>query len=263
MKQLLRVFKIGGRIVEDSSALRSFLSDFASVEGQKILVHGGGSSVSLMSEKLGHPVRMLDGRRITDAQTLRVVMMMLAGEANKTIVAMLQGMSCNALGITGADGNAIRAERRPVRNGLDYGFVGDVVAVNDSLISELIAGGLVPVFAPMTHDGAGQMLNTNADTIASSLATGLAKHYEVELIYCFELEGVLADISDPASVIESIDRNRYAGLKEQGIIAQGMLPKIDNAFDALDKGVRLVKICSASRIGGLRCAEAFGTNIRP
>jgi acetylglutamate kinase len=261
VKALLRVFKIGGQVVENEGALRAFLTDFAAVEGHKILVHGGGRWVSEMSARLGLEVKMLDGRRITDSETLRVVQMMLAGVANKTIVSILQGFQCNALGLTGADGDAIRAVKRPVRKGLDYGFVGDVVAVNTSLISRLIGEGVVPVFAPMTHNGAGQMLNTNADTVASSLATGMAGDYNVELVYCFEYDGVLEDVSEPGSVIESINREGYGQLVDQGIIVKGMLPKIDNAFDALEQGVRLVKICNAAHIGNFRRSEPFGTNI--
>ena len=248
MKELLRVFKIGGNVVEDELILRDFLAGFANVKGPKILVHGGGKWVSEMSRKIGIEVQMIDGRRVTDADTLEVVKMMLAGVANKNVVGMLQGMGCNAIGLTGADGDAIRAVKRPVRNGLDFGLVGDVTAVNSHNINLLLRADFVPVFAAMTHDGAGQMFNTNADTIASAIATGLAELYEVDLVYCFELPGVLSDMGDKNSVIGKIDSEDYTRLKNEGIINKGMLPKLDNAFEALKKGVRTVRICHASQI---------------
>ena len=250
-KEQLRIFKIGGKVVEDEQQLAAFLESFAKLKGNKILVHGGGKWVSEMSRRLGIEVKMIDGRRITDADTLEVVKMMLAGVANKNVVSKLQGFRCNAIGLTGADGNTIRAEKRPLRNGIDYGFVGDVKKVNREVIQNLINDGLVPVFAAMTHDGLGNLFNTNADTIASSVAVGMAIDFEVELNYCFELNGVLEDINDPASVIHEINQNNYTQLKTEGIISSGMIPKIDNAFDALASGVKAVRIMNSKHIANL------------
>ncbi|MCK5467788.1 MAG: acetylglutamate kinase [Cyclobacteriaceae bacterium] len=244
----LRVFKIGGKVVEDEPQLSAFLESFAKLKGNKILVHGGGKWVSEMSQRLGIEVKMIDGRRITDADTLEVVKMMLAGVANKNIVSKLQGHKCNAIGLTGADGNTIRADKRPLKDGIDYGFVGDVKKVNDEVILNLISAGLTPVFAAMTHDGLGNLFNTNADTIASSVAVGMSGDFDVELNYCFELNGVLKDINDPLSVIHEINQNNYATLKEDGIINSGMIPKIDNAFDALNSGVKAVRIMNSDHI---------------
>lgn len=200
-------------------------------------------------------MEMIEGRRITDADTLEVVKMMLAGVANKNIVSKLQGFGCNAIGLTGADGNTILAEKRPLKNGIDFGFVGDVKEINHKVVRKLIDTGLVPVFAAMTHDGLGNLFNTNADTIASSIAVGIAKDFEVELNYSFELNGVLKDIDDPSSVIPEINQTNYGLLKAEGIINAGMIPKIDNAFDALKSGVKAVRIMNSEHIISL--AEAF------
>jgi len=254
-KEQLRVFKIGGKVVEDNDQLSTFLQAFSKLAENKILIHGGGKWVSEMCQKLGIEVKMVDGRRITDAETLEVVKMMLAGVANKNVVSKLQGFGCNAIGITGADGNTITAVRRPIKNGVDYGFVGDVKKVDHQVIQKLIDAGLVPVFASMTHDGAGNLFNTNADTIASSLATGMAKEFDVELNYCFELNGVLKNIDDPESVITEINPSNYSILKEEGTINSGMIPKIDNAFDALDSGVRAVRIMNSQHIKRLAEGE--------
>ena len=250
-KPILQVFKIGGKVVEHTDNLHAFLEAFARLSNAKILVHGGGKWVTEMSERLGIAVKMVDGRRITNAATLEVVKMMLAGVANKNVVSQLQQFGCNAMGMTGADGNAIRAEKRPPLNGIDYGFVGDVQKVNDELITQLLKLNIVPVFAAMTHDARGNMLNTNADTIAASVAVGLAQHFRVQLNYCFELNGVLEDINDPESVISHITTENYLQLKEAKIIHTGMIPKIDNAFNALDAGVDLVRIMNATHIGML------------
>ena len=258
----LRVFKIGGKVVEHNAQLSIFLEAFSSLKENKILVHGGGKWVSEMCEKLGIEVNMIEGRRITDAKTLEVVKMMLAGVANKNVVSQLQGFNCNAIGMTGADGNTIRAEKRPLKNGIDYGFVGDVKQVGASTIKKLIGAGLVPVFAAMTHDGSGNLFNTNADTIASSVAVGMAQDFDVELNYCFELDGVLKDINDPSSVIPEINPSNYSELKEGGIINSGMIPKIDNAFDALNAGVAAVRIMNAKHIVKLATgADQVGTLI--
>lgn len=250
-KKQIRIVKIGGKVVEDAPQLDGFLSAFSKLEGYKILVHGGGKWVSEMSKKLGIEVKMVDGRRITDAPTLEVVKMMLAGVANKNIVSKLQGFGCNAIGLTGADANSILAVKRPEKNGIDFGFVGDVTGVNHAIITRLIEAGLVPVFAALTHDGNGSLLNTNADTIASSLATGLATHFDVELTFCFELDGVLKDINDPLSIIHQITPESYQQLKTEGAITAGMIPKIDNAFNALKAGVRAVRIMNSKNLKDL------------
>ena len=247
-KSQLKVFKIGGKVVEDDKKLSVFLQAFSKIEGNKILIHGGGKWVTEMSQKLGIEVKMIDGRRITDAETLEVVKMMLAGVANKNVVSKLQAYGCNAIGLTGADGNTIKAEKRPIKKGIDYGFVGDVKVVNHAVIGQLIKTGLVPVFAAMTHDGCGNLLNTNADTIASSVAVGMANDYDVELNYCFELNGVLEDINKPESVIPEINPKNYLELKSKDIINMGMIPKIDNAFDAIKAGVKAVRIMNAQDI---------------
>lgn len=261
-KEQLRVFKIGGKVVEDDRQLSDFLQSFAKLYENKILVHGGGLWVSEMSRRLGIEVKMIDGRRITDADTLEVVKMMLAGVANKNVVCKLQKYNCNAIGLTGVDGDTILAERRPLKNGIDYGFVGDVKKVNHEVIQKLINAGLVPVFAAMTHDGLGNLFNTNADTIASSVAVGMAKDFDVELNYCFELNGVLKDINDPASVIHEITQNNYSQLKAEGIISSGMIPKIDNAFDALKSGVKAIRIMNSKHIADLaEGAAQIGTLI--
>lgn len=247
----LRIFKIGGKVLEDELQFAAFLESFAKLKGIKILIHGGGKWVSEMSRRLGIEVKMIDGRRITDADTLEVVKMMLAGVANKNAVSKLQGFGCNAIGLTGADGNTIMADKRPIQHGIDYGFVGDVKSVDHTVIQKLINAGLVPVFAAMTHDGLGNLFNTNADTIASSVAVGMAKEFDVELNYCFELNGVLEDINDPASVIHKINHNNYAQLKSDGIINLGMIPKIDNAFEALTSGVKAVRIMNSKHIANL------------
>ena len=250
-KEKLSVFKIGGKVVENEHLLADFLKAFNLIEGYKILVHGGGKWVTEMSQKLGIEVRMVEGRRITDARTLEVVKMMLAGVANKNVVSKLQGYGCNAIGMTGADGNMIRANKRPIKNGIDYGFVGDIEKVNVAGLNNVIQADMVPVFAAMTHDGEGQLLNTNADTIASAVAVAMSNHFDVELNYCFELNGVLQNIEDLNSVIPEINLANYGQLKASGAISAGMIPKIDNAFEALAAGVHAVRIMNSSHIESL------------
>ncbi len=210
------------------------------MEGSKILVHGGGKLATEISKKMGVASKMIGGRRITDEEGLKIITMVYAGLTNKNIVAELQGKGCNAMGLSGADGNAIRAHKRPVKD-IDYGFAGDVDTVNEGLVAHLLTLGLTPVFCAMTHDGKGQLLNTNADTIASELAIGLAQHYQTTLYYCFEKNGVLRDISDDTSVIKHIDTEIYKDLLERNLIVDGMLPKMTNCFHALNNGVR--KVC--------------------
>ncbi len=239
----LGIFKIGGRVIDEPEELKSFLRAFAHIPSPKLLVHGGGKWVSEMSDRLGLAVKMEGGRRVTDAATLDVVSMILPGRANKKIVALLQGYGCNALGLTGADGNFILAEKRPVVNGLDFGFVGDVVRVDSAGIRDILKLSITPVFTAMTHDGRGQLLNTNADTVASVLAVGLSEYYKVDLYYCFERPGVLKDPADDHSVIKRLTSSIYEKYKEAGMIHTGMLPKVDNAFNALKNGVSRVHIC--------------------
>lgn len=241
------VVKIGGNVVDDPQALREVLQKFSQLQGYKVLVHGGGKIATQIGEKLGIRAQMVEGRRITDADTLEVVTMVYGGLANKKIVALLQSMGCNAIGLTGADGNLIPASKR-TGAAIDYGFVGDfeVFHINIALLEKLFQLGISPVVAPLTHDQEGSMLNTNADTIASGLAVALAQDFDSTLIYCFEKRGVLTNINDPDSLISSMDRESYADYRKKGIIADGMIPKLDNAFKALDAGVAKVRICQAS-----------------
>lgn len=239
----LNIIKIGGNIVENEAALGNFVKNFSNLGGKKILVHGGGKIASKLANDLGIEAKMIQGRRITDLETLKIVTMVYAGLANKTIVALLQANKCDAIGLSGADGNTIQTEKRPVKD-IDYGFAGDMTSksINAKRIQSLLNIDLCPVFSAITHNGDGQLLNTNADTIASALAIGLASYYDISLIYCFEKKGVLKDIDDDESVIKHINASNYQLLKEQGIIADGMIPKLDNAFEALSLGVKKVII---------------------
>lgn len=252
----LTIIKVGGKIVEEEISLNQLLTDFSKIRGHKLLVHGGGRSATKLAERLGIESQMVNGRRITDADTLQVVTMVYGGLVNKNIVAKLQAIDINALGLTGADMNLIRSVKRPVKE-VDYGFVGDVKQVNAGLLSSLISDGVVPVLAPLTHDGEGHMLNTNADTIAGEVAKALSNTFEVKLVYCFEKKGVLMDENDDNSVISSINRTQFIDLVKQNIIQGGMIPKLENAFASIDAGVREVVITSASDID-----TDSGTHIR-
>lgn len=249
MKEQLTLIKVGGKIVEEEATLRRLLDDFAAIGGHKLLVHGGGRSATRLAEQLGIESRMVDGRRITDAETLRVVTMVYAGLVNKNIVAGLQARGVNALGLTGADMNVIRSAKRPVKE-VDYGYVGDVERVDATLLADLIARGVVPVMAPLTHDGRGNLLNTNADTIAGETAKALAPLFDVTLMYCFEKKGVLRNADNEESVIPRIDRPAFEALTADGTIAGGMIPKIENALAAVDAGVKRVIITRADAIDG-------------
>lgn len=240
MKQKLSIIKIGGNVIENKVELVKFLKLFAAVTDSKILVHGGGKLATQLATKLGIKSKMVGGRRITDEETLDVITMVYAGLTNKNIVAQLQANNCNAIGLSGADGDAIQAHKRPVTE-IDYGFAGDVDGINDTMISKLLEANLTPVFCAMTHDGNGQLLNTNADTIASELTIGLSEIYETTLYYCFEKKGVLMDISDDDSVVKHINTDTYKSLLEQGVIADGMLPKLENCFHALQN--KVTKVC--------------------
>jgi len=258
----LHVIKIGGNVIDNSENLYNFLKDFTALDGYKILVHGGGKVATELSETMGLETKLVDGRRITDIETLRVVTMVYGGLINKNIVAQLQRFGNNAIGLTGADGNLIRTKKRPVKT-IDYGFVGDMdeKSINTANIKSLMGTGFTPVFCAITHDGEGQLLNTNADTIASALAVSLSALYETTLIYCFEKKGVLKDINDEDSLIRELDPQRYEELKEKQIIHSGMLPKLDNAFTAIACGVKAVIIGHADNLGMLKEHKSFGTRL--
>ena len=248
--QQLYVIKIGGNIIDEEEKLSSFLKAFASVPGKKILVHGGGKLATKLAEQIGIQQQMVEGRRITDAETLKVVTMVYAGLINKNIVAKLQAAGSNAIGLTGADGNAILAHKRVVKD-LDYGFAGDVDSVNGDFLHILLEQDISMVLAPITHNGNGQLLNTNADTIAQETAKALSEFYEVNLIYSFEKAGVLLNAEDENSVIPRINKQKFAELKEKHLVFAGMIPKLDNAFAALDNGVKQVIIGRADDLHAL------------
>lgn len=278
---MIRIVKIGGNIVDNPQLLEQFVKDFAAMPGMKILVHGGGVMASQMQKAMGMSPQMVEGRRITDEETLKVVTMVYAGWCSKNITALLQAEGCNAIGLSGADGNAIKARKRPpvyvetLSRDVDYGYVGDVTgdSVNAGFIYSLLEKGIVPVFNAINHDGEGNLLNTNADTIASSVAVAMAGYryrspkdvccrceecthcsddgrltHETELIYCFEKDGVLYDKEDDSSIIHEMDRNRFAGLKAEGRVADGMIPKLTNSFKAIDNGVARVIIKHARNL---------------
>ncbi|MFL5741815.1 MAG: acetylglutamate kinase [Flavisolibacter sp.] len=255
----LYIIKIGGNIIDDEEKLASFLKKFAAIEGKKILVHGGGKLATKMAEEMNIPQQMVEGRRITDAGTLRIVTMVYAGYINKNIVSQLQSEGCNALGLSGADGNAVLARKRSGTK-IDYGFAGDVEKINSDLFQTLLEKNISPVVAPITHNGKGQLLNTNADTMAREMSTELSSHYEVHLIFSFEKPGVLLDASDETSVLREITPAYYQKLKEEKKVFAGMIPKLDNAFAALDRGVTRVVIGKAEEINQLVKGEA-GTSI--
>lgn len=244
----LTLIKVGGKIVEEQATLSSLLASFAAIPGRKVLVHGGGRSATAMASRLGIESRMVGGRRITDKAMLEVVTMVYAGLVNKNIVAGLQAQGVNALGMTGADMNILLSDKRPVGE-VDYGYVGDVRRVDAAALSSLIEMGVVPVIAPLTHDGRGSMLNTNADTMAGETAKALASRYEVSLVYCFEKRGVLRDENDDNSVIAEMTRQQFETYRAEGVVQGGMIPKLENAFDAIRHGVREVIITRADAIG--------------
>lgn len=257
MKDKLTIIKVGGKIVEEPDSLARLLSDFSRIDGLKLLVHGGGRSATKMAADLGIETTMIEGRRVTDDDMLRVVAMVYGGLVNKTITARLQGMGIDAIGMTGADMDIIRSHKRPAGK-VDYGWVGDVDRVNGEALATLIRSGIVPVIAPLTHDGQGHLLNTNADTMAGETARGLADIFDVTLVYCFEKAGVLHDENDDDSVIPAIDPGLFEKLKADGIVTGGMLPKIENALKAVADGVKEVVITQASSLDNLR----KGTHIR-
>ena len=250
MKEKLTIVKVGGAVVEDEAQLAQLLKDFSAIEGRKLLVHGGGRKATKVAEALGIESKMVNGRRITDADMLRVVTMVYGGLVNKNLVTRLQANGVNALGLTGADMDVIRSHKRPIKDGVDFGYVGDVDKANGQMLSKLIEEGIIPVMAPLTHDGQGNILNTNADTIASETAKALAPFYDVTLIFSFEKKGVLRNPDDDDSVIPIISRADFIKYKTDGTISGGMLPKIENALGAIDSGVSRVIITLATALDG-------------
>lgn len=247
MKEHLTIIKVGGKIVENSESLNSLLKDFAAVEGKKLLVHGGGRSATQMAARLGVETKMVEGRRITDEAMLEVVTMVYGGLVNKRIVAGLQALGIDAVGLTGVDMNIVLSDKRKV-SAVDYGWVGDVKRVNAEAVATLIESGCCPVVAPLTHDGCGHMLNTNADTMAGEMAKAMAAHYDVTLMFCFEKPGVLADENDDSSLIPTITPAVLDDLKRRGVVSGGMIPKLDNAIACVSAGVESVVITQADRI---------------
>ena len=250
MKQTLTIVKVGGAVVEDEAQLAQLLKDFCAIPGRKVLIHGGGRRATQVAASLGIESKMVGGRRITDGEMLNVVTMVYGGLVNKNLVARLQANGVNALGLTGADIDVIRSHKRPLKDGIDFGFVGDVDRADGQMLSQLIEAGITPVMAPLTHDGQGHILNTNADTIASETAKALAPIYDVTLIYSFEKKGVLSNPDDDDSVIATINRADFERYKADGTISGGMLPKIENALSAIDAGVSRVIITLATAIDG-------------
>ena len=245
---MIQVIKIGGGVLENEAQRDAFLRQFAAIEGPKILVHGGGRLATTMAERLGVETQMIDGRRVTDKETLDIVTMVYGGLVNKQVVTLLHTMGVNAIGLTGADGGWMRSVKRPIKNGIDYGYVGDVVDVNGQHLRTLLDNGLTPVIAPITYSAEGLLLNTNADTVASQTAISLAP--DVQLTFCFEKAGVLSNPDDESSLIARITPETYTQLKADGIISGGMIPKIDNAFAALERGVKSVRITHANNLLG-------------
>ncbi|MFC5282211.1 acetylglutamate kinase [Pedobacter alpinus] len=271
--EALYIIKIGGNVIDNSEKLQKFLKAFADLKGNKILVHGGGKMATKLAAEMNIEAEMIDGRRITDIETLRIVTMVYAGLISKNLVAQLQMFGCNALGLSGADGNLISAKKRPIQKltskidgtikEIDFGFVGDLDenSIGTVNLAKLIDNGFIPVFSAITHDGESQLLNTNADTVASVLAVAMAKTYETSLVYCFEKKGVLVDVDDDDSVIREINPVKYEDLKVKGIVADGMLPKLHNAFDAIKKGVSAVYIGKADDLEDLGAGLEFGTKL--
>jgi len=257
----LTVIKIGGNIIDNPDQLKNFLNNFSAIKGPKILIHGGGKIATKLASDLGIEAKLIVGRRVTDEQTLDIVTMVYAGLINKNIVADLQSVGCNAIGLSGADGNCIKAIKRPVKT-IDYGWVGDLLenSVNAESLIAFLNADFAPVFSAITHDGEGQLLNTNADTIASSIAVALSSHFETSLIYCFEKKGVLRDVNDENSVVSEIKEKDFLPLQKEGTVTDGMIPKLQNAFNAINKGVKEVLIGQASDLPLLK-DNKFGSRI--
>ena len=245
---MIQVIKIGGGVLENEAQRNQFLQQFAAIEGKKVLVHGGGRLATTMAERLGVKTQMIDGRRVTDKETLDIVTMVYGGLVNKQVVAQLQTMGVNAIGLTGVDGGWMKSVKRPIKHGIDYGYVGDVTEVNGAHLRTLLDNGLTPVIAPITFSADGLLLNTNADTVASQTAISLAP--DVQLTFCFEKAGVLSNPDDESSLIARITPDSYPQLKADGIVSGGMIPKIDNAFAAIEHGVQSVRITHANNLQG-------------
>ncbi len=260
MSSLLHIIKIGGNIIDNEAKLYAFLQEFSLIKSHKILVHGGGKLATQLAEQLNVPQQMIDGRRITDAETLKIVTMVYAGLINKTIVAQLQAKDCKAIGLSGADANAILAHKRIISGNTDYGFAGDIDEVNHEFLHSLLSQNLSLVIAPVTHNGKGQLLNTNADTIAQELAKALSAFYDVHLIYSFEKSGVLMNAADESSVIPELNEANYNELKQKQLVFAGMIPKLDNAFAALKNGVKKIIIGKAENLQELISGNS-GTSI--
>lgn len=253
------VIKIGGNVIDNEVLLHSFLKKFAQIPHRKVLIHGGGKIATEMSKQMGLEVKMVEGRRITDEATLKIITMVYGGLINKNIAGKLQSLDCNAIGLTGVDGSLIISNKRPVKNGIDYGFVGDIEKVNSDFLATLIKSDITPVIAPISYEREhGQLLNTNADTIASVLAIALSKMFDTHLIYCFEKKGVLKNIHDEDSVIPEISYSAFQELKSSGAIFEGMIPKLDNAFQSMKNGVQALSIGHAENLGDM-VAEVKGT----
>lgn len=248
----LNVVKIGGSVVDDREALSNFLCAFAKLEGPKLLVHGGGKIATRVADAMQLRTEMVEGRRITDDEMIDVVTMTYGGLINKKIVSQLQGYDVNAVGLTGADGNLILSEKRPKQGGIDFGWVGDPKLVNSKWLAHLIEEKQIPVIAPLTHDGKGNLLNTNADTIANVIGVALSSFFDVTISYCFDLKGVLKDIKNSSSLVKNLTAEKYLALKADRSIANGMIPKLDNAFDSIQKGVKAVRIMSHLSISKLQ-----------
>ncbi len=245
----LTIIKVGGKVIENDDSCNLFLNNFAKIEGYKILIHGGGVMATNISTKLGVDTKYIEGRRVTSKEDLDVVTMVYAGLINKNIVAKLQKQNINSLGISGADGNSIQAIKRPVKE-IDFGYAGDVTVVNSDLFALLLRAGITPVVCAITHNKNGQLLNTNADTIASEISKSLCKLFDINLIFCFDKKGVLSDPNNDDSVIENINYDNYQNLKQENIVTDGMIPKLDNAFSCIDKGVTKVILTHHNKITG-------------
>ncbi|MEP0984760.1 acetylglutamate kinase [Ekhidna sp.] len=254
MKEKLTIVKVGGAVLDNPAKCSDFLDAFAQIRGKKLLVHGGGKMASQLADSLGIEVKMVEGRRITDDEMIEVVIMSYAG-INKKLVAQLLCRNVDCVGLTGADGNSMPAKKRPVKEGIDFGWVGDVEKVNSSFFRNLLAKSIVPVMAPLTHDGEGHLLNTNADTIASELAGALSSDFEVSLNFIFDHKGVMEDLKDEHSLIKSINQSDYLRLKKEGVITDGMIPKLDNAFSTIEQGASLVRLLNVSGFSQLNNPE--------
>ncbi len=260
IKEKLNIIKIGGNVIDNTALFDQFLIDFKNINDSKILVHGGGKIATTLADKMGIETKMIDGRRITDKATIDLVTMVYGGLINKNIVAKLNAKGSNAIGLSGADGSSVLAEKRPA-NPIDFGYVGDIKAVNANFIFKLLSNNIIPVFAPLTADNSGQILNTNADTMTQAIGVALSEYFDVNLVYCFEKNGVLSNSEDENSLISTLNYNEFLLLKSNGAINKGMIPKLENAFEALKKGVKFVTIVHARNLSKLGTTNQIGTII--